>query len=218
MPAVSIQEARSILGSDFFGADEAQTVFGALRAAPTAIPFSHEELTAAARRGEMLVFRSAGLQDDSVLTILHIIDRFPAAFDPAFLEKVGYQLKDEWGIRLEPLAAVEACTDGWALVHKSPLVDSRNRAYDEQELVLQRHSAAGAAYRRRTAIEVVYDTVLYWKMRGTPLLIDAWDWTSSQTIDGGYLNVGGFGDKGMQLLSYSRAVRHGGLGICPTRS
>jgi len=219
MPAVSIEEARSILGTDVLGADEAQAVLGPLRNAPDAIPFPHEELSAALRRDEMLVYRCSHRQDGTALTMAHLIDRFPAAFDPAFLEKVGYQLKDEWGIRLEPRATVDTCSDGWALVRKVLIDDSRNRAYDEQESVLQRYrEVAGSEYRRRTAVEVVYDTVLYWKTHGTPLLANAWDWTSSETIDGGFLNVGGFGPKGMQLLSYSRAVRHGALGICPTRS
>jgi hypothetical protein len=44
-----------------------------------------------------------------------------------------------------------------------------------------------------------------------------WDWSSSRTIDGGFLNLGRFNDAGMQVFSYSRAVRHGQLGVCPTR-
>lgn len=219
MPVVSIEEARRILGADVLGPEEAEAAFGSVNGGKTAvIPFDLEALATAVRLGEMLVFRAANLADATKLTIAHMIDAFPAAFDSKFLTKVGYQLRDEWGISLEPLAATETCAAGWALVRKDILSETRNLTYEAQDAVLQTYAeSAGAPYRRRRAIEVVYDTVLYWKARGTPLLANTWDWTSSATIDGGYLNVGGFGDHGLQLFSYSRAVRHGAMGLCPTR-
>jgi hypothetical protein len=65
-------------------------------------------------------------------------------------------------------------------------------------------------------VEGVYDTLLCFLARKVRLLEHSWDWSRSATLDGGYLNVGGFGATGMQILSFSRAIRHGRLGVCPT--
>jgi len=70
--------------------------------------------------------------------------------------------------------------------------------------------------RRRRAVEAVYDTVLSFAARGQRRLVKTWDWTSSVTLDGGIVNVGGFGERGLQILAFSPAVRHGALGVCPT--
>jgi hypothetical protein len=218
----TLADARTVLGEDLFGPDEVAAVFGRLHAAGAArpIPFSPAQLETARAGGEMLVLRIAEANDHPV-TIGHMIATHPAAFDPALLQKAGYQLKSDWGIELEPLAQTETCEPGWALVRKEIVDATRNLAYDEQSRRLHDYAAslktAPASVRRRTAVEAVYDTVLVHACRGRRLLESAWDWTSSETLDRGYLNVGGFGVKGMQILSFSGAVRHGGLGICPTR-
>jgi len=226
----TVSDARAILGGDVLGPAEIAATFGGAAAGDgPSIPFTRDELSAAHAGGEMLVLRVARV-GDTPLTIRHMTERHPAAFDAKLLHQVGYQLKDEWGIALEPLAATEICTPGWALVRKSILDDSRNLPYDAQDEPL--HSYAGTlayvraahtegvprvAVARRSAVEAVYDTLLYFAVHKVRLLEKAWDWTSSRTIDGGYLNVGGFGPRGMQILSFSKAVRHGGLGVCPAR-
>jgi hypothetical protein len=213
MPVVlKVSDAHAILGHDVLGAEEAAAVFGVRVEAPP-LPFTVDELTAAKTAGEMLVLRLA--KDPSVpLTVQRMIQHLPESFDERYLRKMGYQLKDDWGIELEPLAATDTCTFGWALVHKDILPETRNLAYDEQECVVTRHRVD---VRRRTAVEAVYDTLLYFGARHVRLLEKSWDWTKSRTIDGGYLNVGGFAQAGLQILSFSRAVRHGALGVCPTR-
>lgn len=213
MPALlKVSDAHAILGHDVLGADEAHAVFG-LRVEVPPLPFTAEELTTAKTAGEMLVLR---LAKDAIgpLTLLRMIQHLPQSFDERYLRKMGYQLRDDWGIELEPLADIDTCTVGWALVHKDILGETRNLAYDEQEEVVTRHRVD---VRRRTAVEAVYDTLLYFGARHVRLLATTWDWTKSRTIDGGYLNVGGFGQAGLQILSFSRAVRHGALGVCPTR-
>jgi len=217
----TVEEARAILGENVLGPQEVTAAFG--RAPKTIVPieFTRDDLQAARAAGEMLVLRVAHLTDHTALTVMQMLHRFPDAFDKRLLRQVGYQLKDDWGIELEPLAATETCAVEWALVRTQVLDDSRNLAYEEQAAVLQRYAETlhvpANRVRRRTAVEAVYDTILYSAARGARLLENTWDWTSSRTIDGGYLNVGGFGSSGMQVLSYSTAVRHGGLGVCPTR-
>lgn len=217
----SLDEARAILGGDVLGPEQVRAAFGCIPKTAVPFEFTRAQLQAARAAGEMLVLRVAHLSDNTALTLLELVGRFPQAFDQRLLRQAGYQLKDDWGIELEPLAATETCAVEWALVRKQILDDSRNLAYDEQAAVLQRYAETlhipAAAVRRRTAIEAVYDTVLYFAARGVRLLENAWDWSASRTVDGGYLNVGGFGSSGMQVLSYSTAVRHGALGVCPTR-
>jgi hypothetical protein len=217
-PPLSLNEARSILGDDVLGPEEVSQAFGG---APTeleiTIPFTREALITARQCGAMLVLRATRDNQGRALTILHLLDRCPQAFDAKLLRKAGYQLKDEWGIALEPLAASDTCDPGWALVRKDVLEDSCNLSYDEQEMAVERFvDLLGAPARRRTAVEGVYDTLLYFLAHRVRLLERSWDWSNSATLDGGYLNVGGFSPTGMQILSFSRAIRHGHLGVCPT--
>jgi len=217
----SLEEARAILGDDVLGPEEVMAAFGHASKTNVPLEFTGEQLRAARSAGEMLVLRVAHLNDNTALTLLQLVPRFPQAFDQRLLRQAGYQLKDDWGIELEPLAATDTCAVGWALVRKQILDDSRNCPYDEQSAALQRYAEAlhvpATTIRRRSAIETVYDTVLYFAARDVRLLESTWDWSDSRTVDGGYLNVGGFGSGGMQILSYSTAVRHGSLGVCPTR-
>lgn len=219
MQTIPLEQARTILGGDVLGPAEVASVFGAVSAAaPGAdIPFTSADLAAAREHGMLLVLRVAESDAHVPLTILDMLRRFPQAFDPKLLRQMGYQLRDEWGIALEPLAATDTCTSGWALVRKDVLEETCNVSYEEQGGLVRRFGAlvGDAPFRRRTAVEAVYDTVLYATARKIRLLERSWDWSSSATLDGGYLNVGGFASTGMQVLSFSGAVRHGHLGVCP---
>jgi hypothetical protein len=219
---VSLDEARSLLGRSVLGPEEVGRAFGSIDdgVASLSIPYHREQIEAAVRRNQMLVLRAAKTADGTDLTIANMIERFPQAFDQALLRKAGYQLKADWGIELEPLAQTETCRDAWSLVSREILPETRNLAYDEQTSCLRRHAeSVGAppqAVRRRTAAEAIYDTLVAFTATEERLLEKSWDWSASKTVDGGYLNVGGFGSKGMQILSFSAAVRHGALGICAT--
>jgi len=111
---LSTSQAREILGPDCLTLEE---VCGALNLAADAVPahlrqigdsvhFSAAELETARADGEILIFR---LANDAAgpLTIQRFIERSPELFDPKLLTKVGYALRDEWGITLEPLAKTE---------------------------------------------------------------------------------------------------------------
>ncbi len=219
----SVRNARAVLGGDVLGPQEVTAVFGVAPelVGDTAMPFSRAELVAARAAGEMLVLRVTRGREGAPLTLSRMAESYPEAFDQKLLRQMGYQLKDDWGIAGEPLAASDTCAPGWALVRREILDGSRNLNYDAQEAVLADYAnivgVPPAAVRRRSGVEAVYDSLLYFVARNVRLLASTWDWTNSRTIDGGYLNVGGFGPAGMQILSFSRAVRHGALGISPTR-
>lgn len=168
--------------------------------------------------GEMLIWRTAE-GSGTALTITELIRRQPALFETRFLHKMGYQLKDEWGIELEPSASTETCSPGWDIVRKEVLKQSLNVTYEEQDRFLADYAKQRAVtVRRRSAVEIVYDVLVLWLCHNQRLLERTWDWSSTRTLDGGYLNVGGFGKDGLQIFSYSRAVRHGALGVCPART
>lgn len=214
MPS-SVDQAKSILGEHVLGADEVSAAFGA---APetTPIPFSASELEQAKQRGEALIWRCAAIAG-APITIQGLVERFPNAFEERLLRGSGYALKNEWGILLEPLAQTDTPTNGWALVSLNVLPETLNLAYEDQDAVLAPQGAILAA-RRRTAVEAVYDTLLFHHARGVRLLERTWDWTSTSILDRGILQVGGFGARGMQILGYSPGTRHGALGVCLTRS
>ncbi|HUI24771.1 MAG TPA: hypothetical protein VL403_01705 [Candidatus Kryptonia bacterium] len=216
---IDLATAQRVLGRDVLGPDEVGAAFGGGPAIPP-IPYSVAELEAAVPAGECLVLR-AERDSHGPLTLLRLIERFPDAFDQRLLRTMGYQLKDDWGIELEPRAATDVCVAGWILVRKQILDASRNQPYVEQISALARYATQlgvpPSRVRRRSAVEIAYDLILYRAARGERLLADTWDWSNSLTVDAGYLNIGGFGKDGMQILSYSPAVRHGALGVCPAR-
>jgi hypothetical protein len=216
--STELQRAREILDEDVIGPQEIQRVFGVSAAAATGttatVPFSTQQLQRARAEGELLILRLSRAGGEA-LTLRQLIRLFPSAFDPTYLRKMGYQLKSEWGIEVEPLASEETCAERWALVRKEPLLQTCNLSYEEQEEVMA--GTAGRGVRRRSATETAFDLVAYHGSRGRRLLYDSWDWSSSRTADGGYLNVGHFDDKGMQVFSFSPGVRHGKLGVCPNR-
>lgn len=218
-----LEQARAVLGADVLGPEEITQALGKVPIVrkPPAVPFTKQQLEAAGEHGEMLVLRAPVGADGSPLTIAHLLAHNPDLFDKRLLRQLGYQLKTDWGIELEPLTAQETCAAGWALVTKNLLPGSINREYETQRDALGAHEARVAAaegsVRRRSAAEAVYDLVLYQRARNVRLLGTSWDWTSSRTIDGGFLSVGGFGETGMQIFGYSPGVHHGGLGVCATR-
>ncbi|HYD50669.1 MAG TPA: hypothetical protein VEB21_20095 [Terriglobales bacterium] len=216
----SLDEARSLFRDRLIAPGDIAAAFGDVAAAGPSLPFRQDELVAAARAGEVLIYRTASGGGEPV-TIRSLIQRFPQAFDAKLLQASGYQLKNEWGIELEPLAASDSPAEGWALFQPQVLPTSVNRSYPEQDAALRSYeeclSLRPGTVRRRTAIEAVYDTVMCFVVRNQRLLESTWDWTSTMTVDRGLLHIGGFGSRGMQILGFSPGIRHGGLGVCPTR-
>ena len=209
MQPAGIDEVRRIFGADVLGREEISAALGTDLAQPAvaAPPFAPDLLMRAADEGMMLVLRLPRTADGTPLTILELGARFPAGADQG--------TDGPWFAR-EPFA-LETCRLGWALVEKQPFSQSRNLSYPEQEEELRKRSERlGAKLRRRTAVEIVYDTLLYAAARGERLLDTDWDWSSSPTSDGGFVTAGQFDDRGLRLLGYSQAVRFDSLGICAT--
>jgi hypothetical protein len=187
------------------------------RATVAALPFSADELARARADGELLVLR-VPRDPEGPLTMLRLAERLAGGFDPRVHQGVGYMLRDEWTIDSQGFATRETCPAGWRLVRRTPLAGTLNRTYRDQDAQLaQLGPVRTEVARRRSAVEMAWDTLLWHRVRGERLLADAWDWSRSESSDQGLAALGEFGDRGLGVIAYSRAVRFGTLGVCPQR-
>lgn len=219
MDSATIADARRIFDSDVVGVDEASAALGVdvlaacsstERQAVVRLPFGRDRLMRAADDGMMLVLRLPRTLDGRPLTIVELGARFPGDAERATSAAAPWYAR-------ESFASEETCRLGWALVEKRPFPQSRNLNYPEQSDELDKRSRLfGIGLRRRTAVEIVYDTLLFASARGERLLPSEWDWSSSTTSDGAFVTVGEFDERGLRLLAYSQAVRFDSLGVCAT--
>lgn len=216
-----LDEARGILGDAVLGPEEIVAVLGddalaavgpEARPAVERVPFDRATLERGAGDGAMLVLR-LGHDAAGPLTIVRLGQLLPDGLDPRVHTGVGYALRDEWTIDTQPLGTTETCVPGWALVRRTPLPATLNRTRDAQDAVLAA-LPAGTRPARRSAVEIVWDTLLWRGARGERLLADAWDWSRSGSTDAGFAAAGDFGDAGLRIIAYSAAVRFGTLGVC----
>ena len=225
MTIQGLTDARRVLGTAVLGPEEIAAALGAdplaglnaeEQSAVARVPFDTAALEAARGAGEMLVLRTARLAGEP-LTLLSLAARLSGALDPRVHRGVGYSLRDEWTIDTQPFAQTETCLTGWFLVHQRPLPATCNRLYRAQDAVLATLAGDNGRPRRRSAVEIAYDTLLWHRARGIRLLTDAWDWSRTPSSDQGFVAVGEFREVGLGVIAYSRAVRFASLGVCPQR-
>lgn len=209
MSNLSHDEARNLFGPDLIDAEALRALLGSAPAAPE-IPFAHDVATAARESGCMLIYRPAAVPGVAALTVAGLAKLCTGRSDGL----VAFAGEDPWFVE-DATVNADTIEAGWALVAKAPWPETINQVYARGEAAMERR-AAGLPWRRRRAPEIVFDVLAYAAARGTRLLADRWDWSSTQSHDGGLLNVGRFGQTGLDVLSYSKAVKHGALGICPT--
>ena len=178
------------------------------------LPFSRAVIERARADGELLVLRIPR-DPEGPLTMLTLARRLHGGLDERVHKGVGYLLRDEWTIDTQPFATADACTLGWWLVRRAPLPATLNRMYRAQDEVLP--PATPGRPSRRSAVEIAYDTLLWQRAHGERLLAEAWDWSRSPSNDQGFAALGEFGERGLGVIAYSRAVRFGTLGVCPQR-
>ena len=226
MDVTGLDDARRVLAGAVLGPAELATALGfdpgtvltaAERTAVARIPFSTADLERARAEGAILVLRLPR-DPDGPLTMLTLAKRLNGGLDPRVHRGVGYMLRDEWTIDTQPFATTDTCTAGWWLVQRAPLPSTRNRAYRAQDTALAALGPeAPGRPRRRSAVEIAFDTLCWGRAHADRLLADAWDWSRSPTNDQGLAALGEFGPDGLKVIAYSRAVRFGTLGVCPQR-
>ena len=221
-----LADAASVLGQAVLGPAELEKALGYdplsvltpdERRAVSRVPFARADLERAKTDGEFLVLR-VPRDPDGPLTMLALSKRLSGGLDPKVHTGVGYMLRDEWTIDAQPFATGDTCAAGWWLVRRAPLPKTLNRGHRAQDDVLAELGPASADRpRRRSAIEIAYDTLLFERACGERLLAGAWDWSRSPSNDQGYAALGEFGERGLGVIAYSRAVKFGTLGVCPQR-
>jgi hypothetical protein len=214
MEEATLAGARRLFGDNILGPEEVGKALDAdpasLKSAEPDLPFdtvsfAPDLLRQAAAEGMVLGLRLACV-GDVPLTLLRLASLFPGSEPPP---------ADVW-FASEPFAK-QTCRAGWALFERRTFAASRNLTYAQQNDALSdRARRIGLALRRRTAVEIVYDVLLYAAARGERLLADEWDWSSTVTTDGAFVTAGQFDERGLRLLRYSEAVRFDRLGICAT--
>jgi hypothetical protein len=178
------------------------------------VPFTAADLERARAEHEILVLR-VPRGPERPLTLLDLAERLGGGLDPNVHKGAGYLLRPEWTIDEQPFAAVETCAAGWRLVRREPLPQTLNRSYRQQEAILGDPPLERP--RRRSAVEIAFDTLCWQRVHGERLLAACWDWSRSPTTDQGYAALGEFGALGLRVTAYSRAVRFATLGVCGQR-
>lgn len=208
MGSLSLADARRIFGARFLGPERVAGVLGTLPDAPESVPIGEEEATRLAREGFALVWRTATTGDGRPVTLSLLHERTAAD------RSRGFKGEEPWFVDL-PFASTETPDTGWALFSVTPWAETLNRTYLAGEESL-RARAGAMPWRRRRAVEIAYDCFVA-ATTGERLLERTWDWSGTPSTDGGLLTLGGFGTSGIDVIAYSRAVKHDALGICPTR-
>ena len=213
MSTLSLEDARRIFGRDLIEPTPLAAILG-LELDPEwtkgPIPLSADVAAAGHDAGCLLLFRHDTLADGTPLSLGTLLDRTVKAAHPA----IRFRGEEPWFADDTRICA-ETPERGWALATPQPWPGTSNQTYEKAGGVLQAR-AAGAPWRRRRSVEIALDCFAVFAARGERLLEHAWDWSSTQSSDGGLVNVGGFSGDGLDVLSYSRAVKHGALGVCPT--
>lgn len=207
MGQLGIDGARRIFGGSMIGPEQVAQLLGEPcdAAGPLALDASTAEQAAAS--GCACIWRPARTASGKPVTMALLHERTAAA------RGRGFRGDEPWWLE-QPSALEETPEAGWAIFHRVPIGSTLNRTFDAGSAELERF-AGGRPWRRRRAVEIALDTLVA-ALAGQRLLESTWDWSASPSTDGGLLNLGGFGPEGLEVLAYSRAVKHGALGICPT--
>lgn len=229
-PGVEFQEAKEIFGKDFLGPEAAEATFGVELAQDEleqieTIPFTREELEQAKQLGMMLVLRVPRIGKEktakpfSINTVRQAFKAGDKLGDPkkkksrVFYDQDWYD-KESFATQLTPSL-------GWGLVMKEVLQESRSKNWDEQEEVLKKwakdNKIDASKVRRRTPVEIVYDTLLYYGTNKESLLETSWDWSGVQSSVGYFVHVGSFDSDGLRVGYGARGYSDSFLGVCPSR-
>jgi len=230
---LEFDEAKEIFGKDFLGPEAIKTTYG-VELSPGElqeienIPFTREDLEQAKQLGMMLVLRVPRLGEgktEKPLTIDQIRERFSSGDtlgNPKKKKgKMFYRAKGKGWYDGEKFATQETPKLGWGLVMKSVLPDSLGKNWDQQEEVLKKWAKQNkidpSLVKRRTPVEIAYDTFLYYGENKESLLEDKWDWSGVQSSDGRFVRVGSFDSDGLHVGYGTRAYTYSRLGVCPSR-
>lgn len=232
------ERAKSILGKDFLGVEAINTLEKKLGMVGVDVGFNldtlppldcnEKDLQFAKQNNEMLVLRveKMRMQLPKAVTMLNFRELFRK--DPnKDMQTVFYSFRkdaNDWYKNEAFATEMGGIKLGWAFVKKEPLDDSFDKTWKEQEEMLEKYaktlnhtSLRRTNVQRRTALEAIWDNMLYYINNKERILPDKYDWTKSRTSDGGLVFVGGFDSGGLVVDSWVPESSFSSLGVCPSR-
>lgn len=216
--AVSFEDAERIFGADYFDGASILHAFGVFvhKDLTPPIPFSYQELEQAKQLNQMLILRVTGTIDNPLT--MENMNRLPSV--QTFLCTDVIPHSRTMAFQNEYLFTKDMPRPGWALVSKTLLANSINKDYRFQSFLLAQYlkktvfankilpseyggldNIALGLKLRRTAVETMYDTIMYFVHTGIRLLPDVGDWGRTLDTKGKFVTVGFF-DKNKQIDLY----------------
>lgn len=199
-PSTSQKLAREIMGTNYFGIEEAIKHFGVNAtkqqlAALAEVPFSEEVLKSC--------------KDTHVLV---------AAFPLSILDIRGIAKKQsdrtlfysqDWYDK--QAFAKDKGEVGWRLVRKEPIANSTSKTWNDQQALLPKDEETP------TARIVVYATIGHFLATGECLFEKIYVRCVDLDSDGDRVYVGGFDAKGLNVSSWNDDYRHDSIGVSAAR-
>ena len=221
------KEVQKLFGKDFLGPEALKKTWGVELTEEELqeiehIPFSQEDLEKAKELGMMLVLRLPHNQEQKPLTIKQMREMFSQEDNLGDPQKKKTRIvwNQDW-YNDKDFAINATAKLGWGLVTKEVLAESKNKNWDEQQEVIKKWANDNGidpkTIRRRTPVEIAFDTITYYGANQDSLLENSYDWTSVQSSGGRFVGVGGFASGGLHVNFDTRGSRHSSLGVCPAR-
>ncbi len=235
-----IERAKEVLGKDFMGVEAVRNMESKLKGVGVNVefvldnipllPYDEQDLQLAKQNGEMLVLRPEEMERDEGKMPLTLMN-FRKLFSKNPLGKTGAIFGTNWYTREKFATQAGEIKLGWSLVRKDVLMVRRGvldgaifTSWNKQEGLLQQYGeglkiqgAKNVSVRRRTALEAVYDTLLYYVNTGEKLLLDKYDWGQTKTSVGSYVYLGRFNTGGLRAFRIIPGHSYYSIGVCATR-
>ena len=197
-PSTSQKRGREIMGKNFFGVEEAIKHFGVNPSKqPSAylaeVPFA-ESVLEACRDTHILV----------AVFPMSILDIRGACKDQGLFYNQDWYNKEAF--------AKDKGEIGWHLIRKTPVPESLNKTWDDQQQAL-----LGKDDETPKAVVMVYIIIGHYKATNERLFEKVWVRCSSLDSDGHHISVGCFGAKGLVVYDYWNDCRSVGLGLASAR-
>lgn len=157
------------------------------------------------------------------LTIRYLRDlaaqRFRAA-QTRFSTMFGDRRESPW-YAVETFARNEVPTAGWSLVRNGVIPRSLGQTWKEQWDTLRQWTGENIIQpeivRRRTAVEAVYDALMFWGRNRQSEMDMVFDWTATTSSDGWPVFVGCH-DSRLWVDALPQVTRDPCVGVCPCLS
>ena len=196
-PSTSQKRSREIMGTNMFGIEDAIKHFGvnpskAQLAALSEVPFSEETLEACKATHVLVAFFPM-----STLDIRAAHKDQNLFYNQDWYNKQAFA-KDKGEI-------------GWHLIRKTPVPESLNKTWDDQQKLI------GKDDETPKAVVMVYTIIGHYKAMGERLFEKVWVRCSDLGSDGHRVLVGSFDAEGLGASSLWDYNRHGHLGLASAR-